>query len=438
MASKRPVLDEARERPAQRPLRSTSLFDSNQQAAIRAQVQRLAESPAFRSSKRCRLFLEHVVEQSLAESPGPLKERVLGIKVFGRQPSYDTSADPVVRVTAGEIRRRLGQYYAEPAHQRELRIDLPAGSYAPTFNWPSPNGQLANTAAEPHAATTGTGAPMGFGPSSRRFLGIALGCLAGAALISTMLASGSTGRSTTFEQFWAPLVHSKVPVLVCTGSNEVYELSPRFRKAIDSASENGDTTKPLTVLPGEVQRIGTRFVSVADAVAIARLTALLHEHGTPYHVRENRATSFSDLRASPTILVGMFSNAWTLELGSEFRFVPFPTPDGERILIRDRQHPERADWQLERPWPALDVSRDYALVSRVLDPTTGNMVVIGAGITPFGTTAALELLTSPDALEAALSDAPRDWHQGNLQIVLTTRVMDRAAGPPDVLATHFW
>jgi hypothetical protein len=438
MVSKRPVLDEARERPEQHPLRSSTPFDSTQQAAIRAQVQRLAESPAFRSSKRCRLFLEHVVEQSLAESPGPLKERVLGIKVFGRQPSYDTSADPVVRVTAGEIRRRLGQYYAEPAHQRELRIELPAGSYSPTFRWPSANGQQASVADEPHATTNGAGAHMGAVPWSRRFLGMVLGCLAGAALISTMLASGSSGRSTTFEQFWAPLVHSKVPVLVCTGSNEVYELSARFREAIDTASETGGTATLLTVRPDEVQRVGTRFVSVADAIAIARLTALLHEHGTPYHVRENRATSFADLRAAPTILVGMFSNAWTLELGSEFRYIPFPTPDGKRILIQDRQHPEQADWRLERPWPALDVARDYALVSRVLDPTTGNMVVIGAGITPFGTTAALELLTSPDALERALSEAPPEWHKGNLQIVLTTRVMDGAAGPPDVLATHFW
>ncbi|MGH9159759.1 MAG: hypothetical protein ACRD2X_07195 [Vicinamibacteraceae bacterium] len=437
MISKRPVLHEARERPAQRPDPATPLFDTDQQAAIRAQVKRLAESPEFRSSKRCRLFLEHVIEQSLAESPGPLKERVLGIKVFGRQPTYDTAADPVVRVTAGEIRRRLGQYYADPPHQGELRIALPAGSYTPAFTWPSPNGQQA-AAEEPPATSRGAGARAGPAPLSRRFLGIVLGCLAGVALISTMLASGSRGRSTTFERFWAPLMQSTVPVLVCTGSNDVYELSERLRQAVDTASLSGGAAKPLTVRPDELQRVGTRFVSVTDAIAIARLTALLHERGTPYHVRENRATSFGDLRASPTILVGMFSNAWTLELGSEFRYVPFPTPDGERILIQDRQHPERTDWQLERPWPALDVARDYALVSRVLDPTTGNLVVIGAGITPFGTTAALELLTSQDHLERALSEAPHDWHQGNLQIVLTTRVMDGAAGPPDVLATHFW
>ncbi len=97
--------------------------------AIRLQLGRLVESPSFRSSKRCRLFLEHAVEHALSPNATPLKEREVGMQVFGRVPSYDTAADPVVRVTAGEIRRRLEQYYAEPAHQRELRVELPAGGY---------------------------------------------------------------------------------------------------------------------------------------------------------------------------------------------------------------------------------------------------------------------------------------------------------------------
>src|SRR3712207_1763186 len=103
--------------------------------AVRLQLGRLVESPSFRSSKRCRLFLEHAIEHALTPGAAPLKEREVGMQVFGREPSYDTAADPVVRVTAGEIRRRLGQYYAEPAHQRELRVELPAGSYTPTFSW---------------------------------------------------------------------------------------------------------------------------------------------------------------------------------------------------------------------------------------------------------------------------------------------------------------
>ena len=103
---------------------------------IRAQLKRLIDSQFFRASKRCRLFLEHVVEHSLSDSPQALKERTLGVHVFGREPTYDTATDPVVRVTAGEVRRRLAQYYAEEAHHIHLRIDLPPGSYAPMYTWP--------------------------------------------------------------------------------------------------------------------------------------------------------------------------------------------------------------------------------------------------------------------------------------------------------------
>ena len=74
-------------------------------------------------------------------SPGnvdQLKERTLGIEVFGRELDYDTNIDHIVRSTAGEIRKRIAQYYHEPGHESEIRIDLPSGSYVPEFHWPPP------------------------------------------------------------------------------------------------------------------------------------------------------------------------------------------------------------------------------------------------------------------------------------------------------------
>jgi hypothetical protein len=444
--------------------------------AIRLQLGRLVESPSFRASKRCRLFLEHAIEHALTPNAAPLKEREVGMQVFGREPSYDTAADPVVRVTAGEIRRRLGQYYAEPSHQRELRVELPAGSYTPCFTWPAahplvPSVHAANAASvltpaafappitsvsEPSAAQDGDRASAR--ASSRRGL-VLSGVIAAALLLGTLVIRPQT---TTFDRFWGPLIHSKVPVLLCTGSIDMYELPGSLKRAADraaaatvagagasrtaagapaSATVEAPAAGPpvlLPVDPREVTRVGAGVVTVADAVALVRFASLFQEHGTPYHVRENRSTSFADLRTSPTVLVGMFSNAWTLQLGAEFRFVPEGgRPDG-RILIRDRQHPEREDWQVTAPWPKLAMARDYALVSRVFDRATGTLVVSGAGISPYGTTAAAEFLTSPQHLEAALRNLPADWPTRNLQIVLETRVIDGAAAPPHVLATHLW
>lgn len=444
--------------------------------AIRLQLGRLVESPPFRSSKRCRLFLEHAIEHALSPNAAPLKEREVGMQVFGRVPSYDTAADPVVRVTAGEIRRRLGQYYAEPAHQRELRVELPAGSYTPTFTWPadappptSTSGQHAGSSSNAHSvpsAHPGTAAsiiiPAAFSPSTtsvaerqaayardgrasagawspRRGIAIvgAIAAVAAAVLIGTLALIRQP--VTTFDRFWGPLIQSKVPVLLCTGSIDVYDLPASLKQAADRAAvDRTAAPAPFTVDSRDVMRVGAGFVSVADAVAIVRFASLFQERGTPYHVRENRSTSFADLRTSPTVLVGMFSNAWTLQLGADFRFVPERNESGDRFVIRDRQHPDRDNWQVTAPWPKLAITRDYALVSRVLDRATGTLVVSAAGITPYGTAAAAEFLTSPQHLEAALRHLPADWPARNLQIVLETRVIDGAAAPPHVLATHIW
>src|SRR5262245_9605609 len=101
-----------------------------------AQLSRILESPQFRSSKRCSLFLRYVVEQASENHPECLKERTLGVEVFERDPQYDTNQDPVVRAAAGEVRKRLAQYYLEPGHEDELRISLPAGSYVPEVHAP--------------------------------------------------------------------------------------------------------------------------------------------------------------------------------------------------------------------------------------------------------------------------------------------------------------
>jgi hypothetical protein len=97
------------------------------------QLERIVRSKHFRNSKRYPTFLRFVVEQTLAGKTEGLKERTLGVDVFARPSHYDTNEDPIVRVTAGEIRKRIAQYYQEPGHGEELRIDLPLGSYVPHF-----------------------------------------------------------------------------------------------------------------------------------------------------------------------------------------------------------------------------------------------------------------------------------------------------------------
>src|ERR1017187_4437648 len=87
----------------------------------------------FRGSKRYPALLKYVVDAALDGHSGELKERTLGVEVFGRDPNYDTSADPVVRLSAGEVRKRIAQYYHENGNGTRVQIELPLGSYVPEF-----------------------------------------------------------------------------------------------------------------------------------------------------------------------------------------------------------------------------------------------------------------------------------------------------------------
>src|SRR5258705_12663937 len=92
------------------------------------QLERIVRSKHFRNSKRYPTFLRFVVEQTLLGKTEGLKERTLGVDVFARPNHYDTNEDPIVRVTAGELRKRIAQYYQEAGHEEELRIYFPIGS----------------------------------------------------------------------------------------------------------------------------------------------------------------------------------------------------------------------------------------------------------------------------------------------------------------------
>src|SRR5215472_6694448 len=93
----------------------------------------ILEGPAFHASARSRAFLQFVVEEALAGRPELLKERTIGVTVMGKDAGYDTGADSTVRVRANEVRKRLAVHYEAVAPKAGIRIELPAGTYAPKF-----------------------------------------------------------------------------------------------------------------------------------------------------------------------------------------------------------------------------------------------------------------------------------------------------------------
>src|ERR1700761_7471674 len=116
--------------------KDASTFTDEEKLAANQQLERLLANPYFSNSRRFPSFLRFIVRQTLSGRTDLLKERTLGVEVFGKHAEYDTANDPIVRVTAAEIRKRIAQYYQDPAHEHELRLSLPPGSYVPKFDPP--------------------------------------------------------------------------------------------------------------------------------------------------------------------------------------------------------------------------------------------------------------------------------------------------------------
>lgn len=104
--------------------------------AVVEELERVCGSEHFRTSKRSCEFLRYIVTVTLDGRVDSLKERSIGIDLFGRDSSYEPSSDATVRVRANEVRKRLSSYYTSSdaaAGLRAFRIDLPTGTYVPRF-----------------------------------------------------------------------------------------------------------------------------------------------------------------------------------------------------------------------------------------------------------------------------------------------------------------
>src|SRR6202046_661791 len=112
-----------------------TFYPAEKRSEVAAQRDRLLVNVHFSNSKRFPSFLRFIVQEELEGRGDQLKERTIGVEVFGRDASYDTTSDPIVRVTATEIRKRIAQYYQDSGSSDELRISLPPGSYVPHFEW---------------------------------------------------------------------------------------------------------------------------------------------------------------------------------------------------------------------------------------------------------------------------------------------------------------
>jgi hypothetical protein len=405
-----------------------------EKGAVQQQLEHLLASPLFSSSKRYAQFLRFVVARVLDGQSGQLKERILGLEIFDRPADYDTNIDPIVRVTAAEIRKRIDQYYQDPKHSQEIRLFLPAGSYAPQFSWPGhPNGfpeassllpAAASAALKPPAVPVARAHP---GSTPRRVSTRAKAVLGVAALSVVAIAAGIASRESRpsiVRKFWEPFAKSPEPILFCMADQVQYP-NIRLRDAAEPQHEITLPDKMVTLI-------------IDDVNPLVNIAGMLRTFGKSYRVLGESTTTLTDLRRSPSVFIGAFDNGWTLRLTGPLRFHFVNEPSMAKLWIEDREHPEKRDWLLDRLQQQTEDYKDYAIVARFVAPDSDQVSVVAAGIGRGGTVAAGEFLVDENRMDEMQKQLPADWQKKNVEVVLETQVIQGRSGPPRVKAVHVW
>jgi hypothetical protein len=178
-----------------------------------AQIQRIVQSKAFRTSELQRNLLSYLADKSLQGTADDLKEYTVGLDVFAKPASYDPRQESVVRMHVGRLRQKIGEYYRTEGTADPIVVDLPKGGFKVTF--------------EPRQLPAD--APAVGAGNSRRQIALLAACLVLALTSAGYLgirlwraerqaAAAIPALTPELQTLWAPLLSSSRPLMVCLDS----------------------------------------------------------------------------------------------------------------------------------------------------------------------------------------------------------------------------
>jgi hypothetical protein len=423
---------------------------------VRNELQVLLAARLFQQSRGLAKLLRYLCAKAMVGDAEPITEYTIAVDVLGKLRDFKESKDAGVRVEVHRLRKRLAEYYEQEGAHHSIRIVIPTGQYTPQFLvcdrlvcdhqgaghaiGPEPIVEdpigapvtpvLLETEPPPQDPSeihpsTPKALPQPSRPASHAIRKQLWGAVGLVAVLGVVLASVEMWPGEPLDSFWHPVFSSPNPILICFGN---VEGAQRSRARVGPV-------EGLTLL--EYHGSASEMMLVPDAITVSRFTGLLQSKGKRYRLASQSEANFADLQYGPAVLIGLANNDWTERLVGKLRFTLEHRPPG-KLVLRDSNNPAREDWAVDYREPYLSVTRDYALVVRVLDPKTEQVVVTAAGLSAFGTLAAGEFLTLPDEFRKIRSVAPKGWQQRNFELVLSTDVIRGKSGHPNIVAAHFW
>lgn len=422
-----------------------------QSPAWKAHALEISGSAAFRGSRRSQEFLLFIVDRALGHHFDELKERALGVELFGRAPSYDTGDDAIVRVTAREVRKRLQQFYADAGANSPFRIELAPGSYIPEFRTlehETPEIPEIESEVQPPALAPAVATP-------RRLVLLALALLCTAALAILCLAYIRSGRdagrkpsSSKLSLPWSAFSASGRPIHIIFCDPDVVNLQRLFNFSVSlSDYANGHYIPQSIAARFDTKRLfqADSFrganVALVDANLALRI-ANLSGAGKLFSVdtRTARSTRLSDFKTDDNFLLfgsprsNPWSNLFTDELDFSFEFDAIRKAE----FIRNR-HPRVGEAASYVPTTeGWGTGQAYALIALITNPNQAGHILLIAGSSAEATEAAGNLVTNPELFQRTLAKEGITPHGTSRHFELLLSVSTMAGSPNifQVIACH--
>ncbi len=437
--------------------------------ALKAHLRAIVESPAFKGSRRSQEFLQFVVQHALDGQFDELKERTLGVELFGRSPSYDTGDDAIVRVTACDVRKRLTQFYAEFGPHAEFRVELPPGSYIPEFrntatNQPKAASIVTQTRLQVEKIPVSAGSgdeSAGRGTACRNWWRRLRRAIPQAGLRP---ADGSVGagrrslwfwnqrrsleavRSPSHVLPWSAVIQSNRPAQVIFCDPEIVTVQRLLNYSVSLSDYANQHYWPADMKPGMrqvFQAVSFRGASVAAvdagiALKIDNLIVPSTKHALEIHTA--RSIRLGDFKTDDSfVLFGSpRSNPW-VELFQEQLDFSFEF-DSERKaeFVRNKRPGNGESTSYVPTAEGWGTGHAYAIVALVSNPDQKGQVLIIAGSNAEATEAAGKLATDLEALPKILQSHGIDPSGPVRRFEILLRVSTMAGSPNtfDVVACH--
>jgi hypothetical protein len=451
---------------------------------VRQALESILRSKHFVNAPKKKKFLHLICDFYLKGRAQELNEHMLGYDVFGRGNSYNPSDDPIVRVFAHEIRKKLDAYYGTEGANDPIRLDIPAGSYQPVFsrNLPEPAAQVSEDALpiQPETEVEPALRRISLAKLSAMF---AVLCLAIAVIVlavsnrqlrrqmtegeiaSDPAAYGAVWRSFLTDDNPPLVILSNPPVLRFTNPSDP---EPLTKDSIPLSTETVEALKNKFVMNPEVsikessgpagdsvESLGNRavvernqtprlilstnvYTGMGEAIGLHYLTDFFRKASRSILLKQSRTLSAEDLKEHNVIILGgVWVNEWSSKLTRSEDFVF--TGKGT-IENRNPQPGEEREYipQFDRLTGNLVV--DYALITVKPNISAPNEVMLLAGVYSQGTEAATEYVTNKtyiDQLHERLQQASQsNGSPRYFQALLKVGVENGIPTTISVLALH--